>query len=230
MNLEKVNGYGVAGSDIEGGWDPKFKKELKRISMKTIMNQISFMEKIKLMFAFKAEQKKAAKVDLKEIRAKGMTNEAFINQQLQVLSLYAALKQMFGAERALKMMFSIMDATVEALRRSMPTPEDVKEYGDAFEFFREYISAMPEPARKAGCHHITIPENTDKAIEFDVTYCVWYELAKKMNVTEACAANCYSDEMLYPDYFKSFGITYKRSATLAQGAPQCDFRFEKDVI
>jgi len=48
-----------------------------------------------------------------------------------------------------------------------------------------------------------------------------------MDVPEACLANCYADDLVYPDYFKSLGIKYSREGTLAQGKKCCDIRFEK---
>lgn len=67
------------------------------------------------------EKKRALKLDLSDIRAKGMTNEAFIKQQLEYISLFSALTKVLNKESALKIMYSVMDATAtEALLLSLP--------------------------------------------------------------------------------------------------------------
>lgn len=69
--------------------------------------------------------------------------------------------------------------------------------------------------------------NTEEVLQFDIHWCVWLELARKMNVPEACLPNCCADDLAYPDYFNALGIKYSRIGTLANGCKTCDFRFEK---
>ncbi len=39
MNIEEMKGYGVAMSDFEASWDPKFKSKLKKTSQRIILSQ-----------------------------------------------------------------------------------------------------------------------------------------------------------------------------------------------
>ena len=228
MEIEKTRGYGIAASDAEGSWDSAFKLKLKKVAIKTVMKQITFLQKIQVLIWFYKEKKRALKLDLSDIRAKGMTNETFIKQQLEYISLFSALTKVLNKESALKIMYSVMDATAtEALLLSLPEIDDVKKFGDSIEFFRKYMSVFPEVSKKAGCHEITITEDSTNNIQLDINWCVWFELAKKMDVPEACLANCYADDLAYPDYFKALGIKYSRKGTLAQGKKCCDTRFEK---
>ena len=103
----------------------------------------------------------------------------------------------------------------------------MKKAGEPFEVFRNFFTSYPNAAKKAGCHDIRVSENTEQVLQFDVQWCVWLELAKKMNVPEACLPNCYADDLAYPDYFSALGIKYSRTGTLAKGCQTCDFRFEK---
>ncbi len=229
MDIEKVRGYGLAASDVEGSWDPAMKSKMKKVAFKTIMKQINFLQKIQVLIWFDKEKKRSAKIDLSDLRSRGMTNEAFLKQQLEYISLFSALVKVFDKERALKIMYSVMDVTVEALLTSLPDKDDVKQFGDPIAFFSKYLAVFPEASKKAGCHDITISEDSKNCVQFDINWCVWLELAERMNIPEACIPNCYADDLVYPEYFESLGIKYIRTGTLAQGAKCCDFRFEREI-
>ncbi len=227
MKIEEMKGYGVAMSDFEGSWDPTFKAKLKKTSQRIIFKQISFYQRFQLLYWFLIAKRMAAKLDLSDIRSMGMTNRAFIDQQLEYLSMFWALVKVLNMSRALEIMYRVMDATAEeALLQSSPQKEEIESFGDSLEFFRRYFAILPEVSLKAGCHKMVISENSANCFQFDVHWCVWYELAKKMNIPEACMPNCYADDLAYPEYFRKFGIKYSRSGTLAKGGPCCDFKFE----
>ena len=227
MEIEKTRGYGLAASDVEGSWSPSLKAKMKKAAFKTIMSQITFFQKIQVLIWFSKEKKKAAKIDLSDLRLKGMTNEAFIKQQLEYISLFSALAHVFNIDRALKIMFRVMDVTAEALLTSLPEKDDIIKFGDPIAFFSKYLAVFPAASKKAGCHEITISEDSVNCVQFDINWCVWFELAKRMDIPEACIPNCYADDLVYPAYFKSLGIKYSRKGTLAQGQKCCDFRFDR---
>lgn len=228
MDIEKTNGYGFAISDLEGGWPDAFKSKLKKTSQKIIFKHLSFSQKIRLMYLFLNEKKKAANLDLSDLKAKGMTNTAFIKQQLTYLSMFSALSKVLDKEKAIEIMCSVMEETAaEAFSHSSPQHEAVIEYGNTFEFFRNYFRPLPKVCAKAGCLDMTLSEDSTNCFQLDIHWCVWFELAKKMNVPEACIPNCYADDYAYPAYFKKYGINYSRKGTIANGAKCCDLRFEK---
>ena len=70
----------------------------------------------------------------------------------------------------------------------------------------------------------------EEAFQFDVSWCVWLELARLMDVPEACIPNCYADDLVFPEYFAQFGIRYRRTGTLAMGSSCCDFHFEREGV
>jgi hypothetical protein len=126
MEIEKVNSYGIAVSDLEGNWDDAFKSKLKKTSQKVIFSNLSFFQKIKLMFLFLKEKKKASKLDLSEFRAKGMKNQKFIDQQLEYISMFSAMTKLLGLDRTKEIMYSVMEATaVEAFTQSSPEDEAI---------------------------------------------------------------------------------------------------------
>ncbi len=228
MKIESLKGYGVSVSDAESNWSPEFKAKIVKTSQKVIMNNLNFIQKIKVMFYFLLERKRASRLDISDIRKRGMKNEKFLKQQFDYLSLYSAVKKTVGKETALSIMHKVMEATAaEAMLNSLPDEEDIRKVGGPFEVFRQIFSLLPKTTKEAGDLEITISENSDKAFQFDVHWCIWLELAKKMGVPEACIPNCYADEIAYPDYFKPMGVKYCRKGSLANGAKLCDFRFEK---
>ncbi len=123
-----------------------------------------------------------------------------------------------------------MDKTArEALLLCLPQPDRVRAlHQTPFEVMRTYMRAMPSACQAGGCHQMDIAEDTPDAFQFNVTWCVWLELARAMEVPEACIPNCYSDDLVFPEYFSAMDITYRRTQTLASGGRCCDFRFEKN--
>jgi hypothetical protein len=181
-----------------------------------------------LIFGYIKEKSKADKLDLSDLKAKGMTNASFLKQQLEYISMFSALSKIVGKEKAIKVMCLVMEATaVEAFSKSCPEPEAIASFGDPFEFFRKYFSPLPEVCTKAGCLDMRLAEDNPDSYEYRIYWCAWLELARKMDVPEACIPNCYADDFAYPDYFKSYGIQYSQKGTLAKGAKCCDLRFER---
>ena len=85
---------------------------------------------------------------------------------------------------------------------------------------------MPPACAAGGCHEMAVTEDNERAFQFDVSWCVWLELARAMGIPEACIPNCHADDLVFPDYFGALGIRYQRTQTLASGGSCCDFRFE----
>lgn len=228
MEIKDLRGYAIAPSDSEAGWSPEFKAKIRKAAMKVIMNSLTLKQKLFVSFWFILEKKRAEKLDLSGILLKGMRNKAFIKQQLEYIALFSAIKRTVGKNLALVIMYKVMDVTAaEGLLFSLPTKEEVLNTGDPFEVFRSFFEAMPGASKKAGCLDVTIVENSENVLESHTHWCIWYELAKKMQVAEACLPNCYADDLALPDYFNALGIHYSRKGTIANGAPCCDFKFEK---
>ncbi|MEI7594163.1 MAG: L-2-amino-thiazoline-4-carboxylic acid hydrolase [Bacteroidota bacterium] len=157
-----------------------------------------------------------------------MTNNDFINQQLEYIALFSSLTRILNKEKAIKIMCRVMENTaIDAFSKSSPEEEAISEFNDAFEFFRAYMAPLPNSCMKAGCLDMKLVENNENCFQFDIHWCVWLELAIKMGIPEACIPNCYADDYAYPDYFMKYGIKYSNKSTLAKGASCCDLRFER---
>ena len=160
-------------------------------------------------------------------RKRGLNNERFIKTQLNYLAFFVTLKEITNTERAIEIANDVMEKTErEPFPLCLPPQDDVRAAGAPFEAFLKYLRAVPAAACSGGYHKIKISEDTPDTFQFDVTWCVWLELARAMGVPEVCLPNC-SDDLVFPEYFGALGIKYKRTQTLAGGGRCCDFRFER---
>lgn len=227
MRVNELRGYGVAFSDLEALWPPALKARMKKVGMAVVLERLSLAERLRFFWAFARARRRAARLDLSDLRARGLNNETFLAQQREYLAMFAALAEVVGSARALEIATALMDATArEPMLLCLPEADAVRALGDPFEVFRAYFRPVPEATRRAGCQDIALRDEGD-VIGFDVTWCVWLELARRMGVPEACLPNCYSDEIAFPKYFQDLGIAYRRAGTLAGGARCCDFRFSR---
>jgi len=227
MKVSDLRGYNVAFSDAEAAWSPEVKKTLNRKGKAVVMRHLSFAQKCRFVFAFMRAKTQARRLDLSAVRARGLNNEAFIAQQIEYVSLFKALVAVLDRDRAVAICKEIMDETAEALLLCLPEVDAVRSLGDPMEVFRDYLRVFPDAAHRGGCHGMTIAEDQANAFQFNVEWCVWLELAKALGEPDACIPNCYADDLVFPDYFESLGIQYKRTKTLACGGNCCDFRFER---
>ncbi len=141
--------------------------------------------------------------------------------------MFCALRSLFGSAKAIEICQQIMRDTADALVLLLPDQQDLLCFADPFDALRAYFRAGPEAARKAGAGEVIVSKDESDQFEFDVTACVWLDLARLAGAPEACIANCYADDLVFPKYFSEVGVDYARSGTLAQGAKQCDFRFRR---
>ena len=115
----------------------------------------------------------------------------------------------------------------EALLLCLPEPKDMKAFDYPLQAWRAYAAPIPEASTKAGCQELRVFDDGPDAVQMDVHWCVWLELARALGVPEACIPNCYSDDLVFPEYFEALGLRYSRTQTLARGGTCCNFRFER---
>ncbi len=227
MDVSTLRNYGVAFSDAESSWSAELKARMRRDARRVVLRHLSGWQRLRLIIAFVRHRRRARALDLSDLRARGLTNAGFVDQQLEYLTLFAALAEVLGSERAVEVMDAVMVETAhEPLLQVLPEPDRVRALGDPLDVFRRYLAVAPEAACAAGSQTLSITDEPD-AIAMDVTWCVWLELARRVGVPEACLPNCTADELVFPEYFAALGIRYSRTGTLAGGASCCDFRFER---
>ncbi len=72
----------------------------------------------------------------------------------------------------------------------------------------EHAVAIMERVMEAGAHDIEVAVDEEDRFQFDITYCVWLELARAFGVPDACRSNCYFDEVAFPLYYRSIGLEF----------------------
>ena len=229
MKIQDLRNYGAAFSAAEAAWPPEVKARLRRRSQAVVMRKLSVFQKLRFLGAFLRWRRRASRLDLSDLRARGMRDEAFLSQQLEYLAMFATLAELFDAQSAVAIMKEVMDeAAYEPMMMCLPEPAQVRQLEDPpLAVFRDYIDAMAKASVKAGCNEMRVIDLEDApgAFELNVTWCVWLELAERMGLPEACQPNCYADDLVFPEYFDALGVRYSRTQTLACGGSCCDFRF-----
>ena len=231
MDVSGLRNYGVAWSDAEGAWPPSLERRMRRKGREVVFRRLSFRQRIRFLLAFLAAKRRAARLDLSALRDRGMTNDRFLARQLEYIALFAALARVLGTGRAVAILDEVMDETArEALLLCLPEPDAVRRLGQPFAVLREFFRAGTSACARGGCLQADFVETAEGEFGVDVRWCVWLELARLMGVPEACLPNCYSDQLVFPEYFGALGIEYRRTETLAQGGRRCDFRFVRTVV
>lgn len=228
MDLKSLRNYGVAASDYEAQWPCEVKQRMTAAAQQVVLENLDMGERMQFGFSLITEKTKAATIDLSPLPPKVRENKSFLKQQLEFFATFSALEKTKGTEEATRIMNLVMDeSAIESLLLTLPEPDDVRKFPDAFEAFREYFRQLPDAASDAKCHDMTFQDLDEDQFGLDVTWCAWQELAKLHGVPDACKTSCHADDLVYPAYFEKLGIRYQRTSTLAQGAPRCDFRWER---
>ena len=172
MQASDLRNYGAAFSDAEASWPAEVKQRMRKQGNAVLMRNLGPLQKLRFAIAFLRAKRRGRKLDLTDLRAKGMTNESFLDQQLEYLAAYAALAEVLGTERAVEVMQEVMDETAtEPLLLCLPKPGNVRRVGDdALTVMREYLAVTPESAERAGCNTIHIEEDAHDAFQFNVTW------------------------------------------------------------
>jgi hypothetical protein len=143
-------------------------------------------------------------------------------------AMFCALARATDNAKALDAMTRVTDATAYQMAiTELPTPEDFAACGDAFTAFKEYILEMFRISKKAGIHDYRIIKNDDDCLEFDISYCAIHEYMKEIAPIEACVANCYGDDILFPKLCPQLGARFVRQGNMASGHDCCNTRFER---
>ncbi len=228
MDVKDLRFYARPFSEAESSWPRDVRARMKRRSMDVVRRRLGVLQLLKFGVAFARARSFTRTIDLTEFRARGLDDQTFIDTQLDYLAFFIALKHTVGLDAAVEISWEVMDAaSLEPMLLCLPEPDNVRACGEPFEVMTEYMRALPEASEISGCHEMAITEDSDDALQFDVSWCVWLELARAAGVPEACIANCHADNIAFPDYFADLGMTYRRTQTLACGGTCCDFRFER---
>lgn len=228
MELSALRFYGRPFSEAESSWPAPVRRRMKRRSFAVVFKRLRLGQLLRFGGRFAKAKAEVQRIDLAPFRERGLTDQRFIDTQLEYLAFFIALRDLVGVEEAVDICRQVMEeASYEPMLLCLPEPEAVRALGDPFEVMSAYLRAMPAASAAGGCHAMAVVEESAEAFQFDVSWCVWLELARAAGAPEACIPNCHADQLVFPDYFSALGMRYRRTQTLACGGTCCDFRFER---
>jgi hypothetical protein len=229
MKVSDLRFYGQPFTDAEGSWPDDVRRRMKRRSQKVVIRRLGLWRMPSFFWKFRRAHKRMRSLDLTPFRERGLTNQRFIDTQLEYLAFFIAVQELVGREEAVSISREVMqESAYEPMLLCLPEQEDVRAIGEPFDVMAEYLRAMPDAGLRGGSHEMDVHEDSSAAFQFNVRWCVWLELARAAGVPQACIANCHADDLVFPDYFDALGIKYRRTQTLACGGTCCDFRFERN--
>jgi hypothetical protein len=208
---------------------PEIVRKATCLSLSIIRKKIGLFTLARMFLRIRKEQKRIGKIPfpIKEPltpKTARMLEKSFSGKA----AMFCALAWYTGNDAAMEIMKEIMAATAyQAATTELPEPVDFAACGDAFAAFREYILEMFRVNKGAGIHDYRILECNDNCLEFDITYCAIHEYMKIIAPIEACMANCYGDDILFPEFCRQIGTRFMRKGNMACGYSCCNTRYER---
>ena len=228
MELKNLKNYGVPQTKVHEIVLKEVMEELSKTRSAIMGKHLDSTNLERFQSIRAAEMEQMAKQDFSTIRAKGLSDNEYIQFRIGNTASFSAMSKILGIEKAIEVSNELMEAAnLKVLPATLPAVDDFKEFEDQFTAFKEYILALYKANKKVGSLDFELADNTDDTFQINVTYCTWYEIPKQLGIQEACLSSCYNDDIYFPNLCKPLGIEYKRANTIARGGDCCDFRFER---
>jgi hypothetical protein len=227
MKTEELPNYGKGFVDFMS--DPELMKRGRKLMMREFRRELGLIGLLKMGWRMRKEVRRMKNHDWSRLRERGLTDQGCLDQLIESTAVTKALADMLGMERASEVFRRISDRIAyDMMTQGFPSVEEFKACGDAFKSFKEYMKAGNAANERAGLHEVEIAEDTDDVLFCNYKYCAWREVAKEFGDPYLCyPSSCYGDEVWMPRFAREGGWEFKRTGTLATGAPVCDFRFER---
>lgn len=208
---------------------PEVVKEAKVKAASIICKRIGVPKMLFMFVYLKKENRRISKIPFPmKGKLKNETAEMLKKSFSGKAAMFCALSKVTDNSKAMEIMKEITDATAyTSAMTELPKPEEFAACKDGFTAFKEYIMEMFRVSEKAGIHEYVIHEDTEDCLEFDITYCAIYEYMRKIAPNEACIANCYGDDILFPQLCPQVGACFKREGNMAGGFKACNTRYER---
>lgn len=228
MDVTDLKNYGVDVASTMASLPPAVREKLEAVSRRVALKRLGLFKALRLPSLLEEEERKMREVDLAPLRERGLDNEAFLAQARYQVAAFAAVARVAGTETAVAIFEEVMrEVGGEVWAAQAPAAEDFKRCGDAFASFRAYFEATMAANRRAGVLDFDVAEDDDGAVQYDVTSCLFYDLAVRLGYPEAARHLCLADDVYFPEVGRELGLRFLRAGTLARGDRCCDFRFER---
>ena len=128
-----------------------------------------------------------------------------------------ALGREFGRERVIEVVRDVIAGLAREQGRAMAQGRQDASLSS--------FAGTLEPWTRDGALTMTVREQTDEELAFDVTGCRYAEMYRALGIPELGEVlSCQRDGALIEGF--NPGVTLTRTQTIMQGAPCCDFRYE----
>jgi hypothetical protein len=231
MRVEQLKNYGKGLLELVPDTDGlRLEEQINRTVREELQKELGLEGAASLMSGVKGEVERMKSYDWSEVKNRGLRSERFLSGVIRRIALIKVLADMIGLERASAIQCRLLDKTIyQSMSPFWPTVADYKACGDFFKAFCDYTRVAMNANVRSGLHELDWVEDSPRALAFNIKYCVWHEVAKAFGNSYLCyPSTCYGDEVTIPKVLGEAGMEYrwKRTGTLAQGAPVCDFRYE----
>lgn len=230
MEITQLPNYGKGYAEMIA--DPALAGRLQKAMMipmlTTLFRELGLIGLIQTMQQTSQATDKMLARDWSRLEKPGCNCQPLIKMIVQNTASMQVMADRVGLEKAQRIMKQLVDITAEKqLAILFAPPEALATFPDPFASFMAYLKAMYAAMVREGTHHAEFKEDTDKVFAFDVTYCIWHEIAKEFSEPALGYPSCYGDEVGFPKMGERLGFRFTRNSTLILGAPACDFRFER---
>jgi len=185
---------------------------------------------VQLIRNVKDEIKAAQMRDWSTLKGKGIS-QANLDAVIKKIALAKVMAEMMGMAHAAQLRRELSGRISVPVFEKMFAPAAVFIEcgdGDFLPPFKQYYIALMEAMARKGLEEAQVVQDTKDVFQLNVTYCAWAELAKALGDPAYCYYSiCYGDEVFFPHLCAQAGFTFKRTGTLAQGAPACDLTFTR---
>ena len=155
--------------------------------------------------------------DVDRLNAVGVLTRREIEARI-LAPVVAALGQEFGRERVIEI---VRDVIVGLAREQGRAMAEARQDASLSSF-----AGTLEPWTRDGALTMTVREQTDEELAFDVTRCRYAEMYRALGIPELGAVlSCNRDAALIEGFNPD--VHFSRTQTIMGGASHCDFRYRK---
>ena len=155
--------------------------------------------------------------DVDRLNAVGVLTRREIEARI-LAPVVDALGQEFGRERVIEI---VRDVIVGLAREQGRAMADARQDASLSSF-----AGTLEPWTRDGALTMTVREQTDEVLAFDVTRCRYAEMYRALGIPELGAVlSCNRDAALIEGFNPE--VHFSRTQTIMGGASHCDFRYRK---
>jgi hypothetical protein len=228
LDVKDLKNYGADVATTLASLPQAIWGKMEALAGRVALKRFGLLKILQLPGLIKEEEAKIRAVDPAAFRARGLDKDELLPRIITQVAAFAAVARLAGTDKAVSVFEEITrEVGAELWAAQLPPPDDFKRCGDGFGAFRAYFDAMMAANRRVGVLDYEVVEDGPDAVQYDVTSCVFCELAERLGYRDAARHLCLADDVYFPVAGRELGLCFVRKGTLARGDQCCDFRFER---